>query len=175
MSGGSSSGMERSIVSDSIRECGSCSACCTVIGVHEIEKGMYETCQHLCAAGCRIYAERPGSCRTFECQWLRGALEVDGSIDTEMRPDACGVIFDYQPETVFGEMFTAWEVEPGASASGHARSIIQGLEERFLVSLVTCGPDGETGPGERRFVGPPHLVRQAVDLMWSASPPGSLS
>jgi Fe-S-cluster containining protein len=122
-----------------------------VLGVHELDKATYETCEHLCETGCGIYAERPGSCRTFECQWLRGALEVDGSVDTDMRPDASGVIFDYQPLTAFGEVFTAWEVEPGASARGHARSIIEGLEERFLVVIMTRGPDGEEGPGARRF------------------------
>ena len=148
-------------MSDSMRECGSCSACCTVMGVPEIGKGTYETCEHLCGVGCGIYAERPASCRTFACQWLRGALEVDGAIDTGMRPDACGVIFDYQPDTVFGEVFTAWEVEPGASASGYARSIIEGLQERFLVMIMTRGPDGEHGPGRRSFVGPPHLVTRA--------------
>jgi hypothetical protein len=137
------------------------------MSVHEIAKGMYEACEHLCGAGCGIYAERPGSCQTFECQWLRGVLEVDGVMDTEMRPDACGVIFDYQPDTPFGEVFTAWEIEPGASASGHGRSIIKGLEERFLVIIVTRGPNGDKGPGERRFVGPPHLVAQAADVMWS--------
>ena len=161
------SGVERTIVSDSIRECGSCSACCAVLGVHEIEKGTYETCEHLCKAGCGIYAERPGSCQAFECQWLRGVLEVDGDIDTEMRPDACGVIFDYQPETPFGEVFTAWEVEPGASASSHARSIVKGLAERFFVMIVTRSRVGEKGPGETRFVGPPHLVTEAADAMWS--------
>jgi len=161
------SGVEESLVSDSNRQCDSCSACCTVIAVHEIEKGTYEPCTHLCESGCGIYAERPGSCRTFECQWLRGALEVDGSIDTELRPDACGVIFDYQPDTAFGEMFTAWEVAPGASTRGHARSIIEGLEGSFLVMIVTRAPDGGKEPGERRFVGPPHLVTRAVDVMWS--------
>ena len=150
---------------DSIRECGSCSACCTVIGVLELAKGTYEACKHLCEAGCGIYAERPGSCQTFACQWLRGVLEVDGAIDTEMRPDACGVVFDYQPDTAFGEVFTAWEVEPGASAVGHARSIIKGLEERFLVIIMSRGEDGEDGLGERRFVGPPHLVTQAAHVM----------
>jgi hypothetical protein len=163
----SSSGLEVPLVSDPLRECGSCSACCTVIGVHELTKGTYETCEYLCESGCGIYAERPGSCQTFECQWLRGVLEVDGVMDTEMRPDACGVIFDYQPDTPFGEVFTAWEIEPGASASGHGRSIIKGLEERFLVIIVTRGPNGDKGPGERRFVGPPHLVAQAADVMWS--------
>lgn len=160
--------IERFLVSDPVRACGSCSACCHVIGVPELQKGRYEPCTHLCVSGCGIYAERPGSCRTFECQWLRGALEVDGSIDTELRPDASGVIFDYQPDTAFGEMYVAWEVEPGASARGHARSIIEGLEERFLVMIVTR-PDDEKGPGERRFVGPPHRVAQADETVWSRS------
>lgn len=151
-----------------VRECGSCSACCTAIAVHELEKGAYETCAHLCDAGCGIYAERPRSCQAFKCQWLRGVLEVDGAVDLELRPDACGVIFDYQPETAFGELFTAWEVERGASLSGPAKSIIEGLAERFLVILVTPEPDGGQGPGERSFLGPPQLVAQAADAMWSS-------
>jgi hypothetical protein len=138
-----------------------------VIAVHEIGKGPYEACTHLCKAGCGIYVDRPGSCRTFECQWLRGVLEVDGTIDDGLRPDSCGVIFGYQPETVFGEVFEAWEVEAGASASGPARDIIRGLEESFLVIVTACGPDGEQGPGDRRFGGPPHLVAQALDVLWS--------
>lgn len=137
------------------------------MGVHEIEKDTYQACDHLCEAGCGIYADRPRSCRTFECQWLRGVLEVDGSVDIALRPDSCGVIFDYQPQSAFGEAFMAWEVAPGASASGDARNIIEELGEGFLVVIMTHDPDGEKGLGERRLVGPPHLVRQASDVMWS--------
>ena len=151
----------------SVRACGSCSACCTVMSVAEIGKGMYEPCEQLCEAGCTIYGERPGSCRTFECQWLLGSLESDGGIETEMRPDACGVIFHYQPESKFGELFTACEIEPGASGRGHARSIIRRLEERCLVMIVSPGVDGEEGRGERRFVGPRHLVTRATAVLWS--------
>lgn len=154
-------------VSDSMRACGSCTACCTVMSVREIAKGMYEACEHLCAEGCGIYASRPGSCRTFECQWLLGVLEVDGVIDTEMRPDACGVIFHYQPDSAFGEVFTACEVEPGASGTGHARSIIEGIEERFLVMIVTPSADGAKRPDERSFVGPQRLVTRATAVLWS--------
>ncbi|MCG6957251.1 MAG: hypothetical protein LJF04_14775 [Gemmatimonadetes bacterium] len=138
-----------------------------MIGVHELEKGTYEACRHLCESGCGIYADRPTSCRTFECQWLRGVLEFDGTIDTSLRPDSCGVMFDYQPESAFGEVFTAWEVEPGASAGGHARDIIEGLAETFLVIVMTCGPEGGNGDGDYRLVGPPPLVMQASDVMWS--------
>jgi len=152
--------------SSPVRECGSCSACCGVLAVAELEKGTYEACTHVCTRGCGIYAERPGSCRSFECQWLRGTLEVDGGVDLGLRPDACGVIFEYQPETAFGEAYAAWEVEPGASARGHARSIIEGLEERFLVVIMTHRPDGEEGRVDRRFVGPPDRVQQSADVMW---------
>jgi len=163
----SSSAVESPIVTESIRECGSCSACCTVLGVHEIEKGIYDTCRHVCESGCAIHAERPGSCRSFECQWLRGVLEVDGGIDAQLRPDVCGVIFDYQPHTAFGEMFTVWEVEPGASTRDEPRRIVEGLAEWFLVMTVTRSADQKTGPAERRFAGPRHLVSRASDAMWS--------
>jgi len=154
-------------VSDPIRECGSCSACCTVIGVPELDKGAYEPCEHLCEVGCGIYADRPGSCRTFECQWLRGMLEVDGTIDPALRPDSCGVILDYQPGTAFGDVYRAWEVEPGASGSGHAHDIIEGLAERFLLLIMTSPRDAGEGQRDRRLIGPPQLVSQASELMWS--------
>ncbi|MDH5589840.1 MAG: hypothetical protein OEZ37_07315, partial [Gemmatimonadota bacterium] len=127
------------------RVCGSCSACCRAMGVHELRKGAWQACPHLRASACGIYARRPGSCRSFACQWLRGVLEVDGTVDPDLRPDACGVIFDYQPESPFGDVFTAWEVEPGASVRGHARDIIEGLAEHFPVMIVTPDPDGEDG------------------------------
>jgi hypothetical protein len=154
-------------VSDPVRACGPCSACCTVIGVYELGKSAYEACRYLRPSGCGIYGDRPRSCRTFECQWLRGVLEVDGTIDTALRPDACGVIFDYLPESAIGEVFTAWEVEPGASAGGQARDIINGLAERFLVVVMTYGTEGGKGVGDGKLVGPPDLVRRASDAMWS--------
>lgn len=139
----------RSAGSPGPRSCGACSACCTVLGVAELGKDRYQPCAHLGGSGCGIYAERPTSCRRFECQWLRGVLEVDGSVDPTLRPDACGVVFDYQPESAFGEMYVAWELEPGASASAPARDVVRELAEGFLVMVVTPGPDGV----QRRFVG----------------------
>ena len=67
-------------------------------------------------------------------------------------------------------MFEAWEVEPGASATGHGRSIIEGLGESFLVIIMTGVPDPEKGRGDRSFFGPPDLVAQASDAMWSSTP-----
>lgn len=152
-------------MTDSRRECGSCTACCTVFDVSELEKGMFETCKHVCEVGCAIYEDRPEPCRAFRCQWLRGLLEVDGTIDPALRPDACGVVFDFQPQTPYGAVYTAWEFEPGASGRNPASGIIEGLRGQFLVMVVTRSPDGERGIGERRFVGPPDLVKRAVEAM----------
>jgi hypothetical protein len=137
-----------------IRECGPCTACCTVFAVSELEKGMFEACSHVCDAGCAIYPDRPEPCRAFRCQWLRGMLEVDGSVDRRLRPDACGVIVDFQPQTENGDMFAAWEVHPGASDEEPARSVLQGLQEQFRVMINSLGPAGGPAMVQRRFVGP---------------------
>ena len=137
------------------RVCGPCSACCQAIAVHELEKTAWQTCAHLRSTGCGIYARRPESCRSFACQWLRGVLEVDGTVDPSLRPDACGVIFDYQPGTAFGDIYTAWEVEPGASTRDPARDLIEGLAERFTVMIVAPDSGGGEGSFRRRFVGIP--------------------
>lgn len=136
------------------RVCGPCSACCRAIAVHELEKEAWQACGHLRADACGIYARRPESCRSFSCQWLRGLLEADGIIDDDLRPDVCGVIFDFQPDTAFGDIYTAWEVDPGAAERGRARDIIEGLAERFPVMIVTPDPDGEDGTSRRKFAGP---------------------
>ena len=53
------------------KSCGTCTLCCKLLGITEIEKPAWEWCSH-CAPGrgCTIYETRPPSCREFECQWL---------------------------------------------------------------------------------------------------------
>lgn len=80
------------------RKCGTCTLCCRLLpvqeGVHieradagglveqafalaellpEFVKAAGEKCKHQCSKGCRIYENRPLSCRGFECMWLQGA------------------------------------------------------------------------------------------------------
>ncbi len=148
---------------DPPRECGPCTACCTVFDVSELEKGPFETCIHVCESGCAIYADRPEPCRAFRCQWLRGLLEIDESIDPGLRPDVSGVVFDFQPQTPYEDVYTAWEFEPGASERHPAKGVIEGLQEHFLVMVVSRSPHGSRGMAERRFVGPRHLVEQAEE------------
>ena len=54
------------------RSCGSCSLCCDVIAVPELDKRMEQRCVYQKVRGCAIYSTRPLSCRTFSCAWLVG-------------------------------------------------------------------------------------------------------
>jgi len=55
------------------RECGSCSLCCKLIAVLELNKPEGVWCSH-CEPGkgrCLIYNSRPASCQGFHCGWLQ--------------------------------------------------------------------------------------------------------
>jgi hypothetical protein len=54
------------------RACGSCSLCCKLLPIRELEKPENQWCVHCRPGngGCGIYAERPASCRGFACDWL---------------------------------------------------------------------------------------------------------
>jgi hypothetical protein len=76
------------------KSCGSCTTCCTVMGVPELKKRPWEQCPHVTAGlGCGIYAERPSGCRTFICGWL-----LDPSMGPDLKPENCHVVFDQKNE-----------------------------------------------------------------------------
>jgi Fe-S-cluster containining protein len=104
---------------DELRPCGECTACCTALGVEELHKPNYTPCRHLCDKGCGIYAERPGSCKTFECWWRVGMVAGD-------RPDKSGIIVD---STAFA--VRVWEVKPGALNWKSNRKAIDKLRRRY--------------------------------------------
>lgn len=53
------------------RSCGACTLCCKVMEITELAKPRGQWCGH-CAVGkgCKIYQERPPSCRAFMCGYL---------------------------------------------------------------------------------------------------------
>ena len=53
------------------RACGSCTLCCKVMRIRELDKPPGEWCPH-CAIGkgCKIYDSRPEDCRIFYCGYL---------------------------------------------------------------------------------------------------------
>ena len=102
------------------RICGPCTLCCKVLAIPELEKPSNRWCQHAARPqGCRIYSERPESCREFQCLWLQG-LAPDWA-----RPDKVhGVL---RP-TTDGEHLILHE-DPGYR--GTARRLLREFLDRF--------------------------------------------
>lgn len=67
-----------------MRECGTCSLCCKLPYVAELNKSIDTWCTH-CepGKGCTIYTDRPQQCRDFRCWWL------DGRLSDEWYPARC--------------------------------------------------------------------------------------
>ena len=58
-----------------MRQCGSCSLCCKVLSVNELDKPVNKWCSHAKkGGGCTIYGDHPQECKVFNCLWLQGAL-----------------------------------------------------------------------------------------------------
>lgn len=76
--------------------CGSCTLCCKLLAIEEIEKPIGEWCKHCnVGVGCSAYEDRPNACREFECLWLHSQKpEIDDTLrfPLEMRPDKSKVI-----------------------------------------------------------------------------------
>jgi hypothetical protein len=133
--------------------CGSCTACCTLIGVAELKKENFTKCQHICGAGCAIYQDRPNSCRVYNCLYRLGLLK--GGVPN--RPDNLGILVDVTPphfETPFGgPCMLIMEVWPGASKGEAAREVIENITSTFPALLIY--PDGVLP------IGPPKLLERA--------------
>lgn len=146
--------------------CGSCSVCCTVLAIKELDKPVNEDCRHLVPldlAGepprggcCTIYADRPKACQAFECLWLMG---VFGGQNPHHRPDRLGLMFDVQPEGfIAGPIPTAREAWPGASREGPGKEFLDELSKKCLVLIMRIG-------APRSIIGPPTLMRDLQDKM----------
>lgn len=132
------------------RECGGCTACCTVLAVESIGKPCMQQCQHeLLQIGCAVYEDRPEECRAYACAYRLGHPSVT------VRPDKCGVIFDQL--TVPGSAGHRWaavnarEAYRGAADEQPARDIVLALSERQPVIVVNERQQ------QSRLAGPPEV------------------
>lgn len=108
------------------RSCGTCSLCCTILRVDELEKPAGRDCVHQRGSrGCGIHATRPAICRTYRCLWLQGGLE-DGE-----RPDATGAVVDLETTGV-GLRLAIRESRPGIFDESPA---LRAIAERHRSSM----------------------------------------
>lgn len=76
------------------RTCGTCSLCCKLRCVRELNQSIDTWCKHASPGrcGCLIYPDRPSSCRGFICGWLSGA-----EIGDEWFPARCKMFIMPRP------------------------------------------------------------------------------
>jgi len=71
------------------RKCGACTLCCRLTAIPELNKQYGVWCRHCSIGeGCKAYEQRPPSCYSYECLWLKGGLPDN------LRPDRCKVVFE---------------------------------------------------------------------------------
>jgi hypothetical protein len=65
------------------RSCGSCSLCCKLCAVIQLNKPAGQWCPHASpGSGCKIHDRRPQACREFYCVWL-----LDPALGPEWKPE----------------------------------------------------------------------------------------
>ena len=70
------------------KSCGDCSLCCKALAVPEIGKLAGSWCRHFSeGVGCSIHAERPSSCKSFQCVWT-----ATDALGEDWRPDRCRLV-----------------------------------------------------------------------------------
>ncbi len=134
------------------RKCGDCTLCCTVMGVTDLEpvKEAGVRCSHVCSRGCRIYQDRPTTCREFACVWVQGGLPK------AMRPDKVAMVFTVTPD---GEQIVGfWDpARPAAwrdngvrdylvrlgKARGHTVAMVGAPDPTNALVAYRYGADGE--------------------------------
>lgn len=116
--------------------CGDCTLCCRLTHVPELSKPIYKMCDHCeSGQGCKIYEQRPGSCKRYQCLFLSNQKLAD-----ELRPDRCGVIF----ERIIGKQIYLAICNPdlpGAWSSKHAAALIEKMLRNGFAVAVAPGPE----------------------------------
>jgi len=77
------------------RVCGSCTLCCKVVSVSEINKPKGVWCRFARShKGCDLYPKHPLSCEAWSCMWLAYDLPEN------LRPDKSHIVIDLTTDTV---------------------------------------------------------------------------
>lgn len=75
------------------RSCGTCSLCCKVLPVQELNKPAGQWCIHsVPGSGCAAHAARPSACRAFFCAW-----RLDSNLGPEWKPEVSRFVLSADP------------------------------------------------------------------------------
>ncbi len=106
------------------RACGTCTLCCKVAAVEEMNKHNGVWCSH-CKSGqrCTIYDRRPPSCRSFYCQWM-----LEKGLGPEWKPERAKFAM---VKTEGGRRLTAL-VDPGFPSAWRRTPYYENLKQWAL-------------------------------------------
>jgi Fe-S-cluster containining protein len=136
------------------RSCGTCIMCCKVYAIRELNKRAGQMCVHAeRGCGCKIYENRPDTCRSFYCMW-----RVDATLGPEWKPEtarfvvALDLLYDALKITPDPGRPDAWKKEPYYSAiKGWARKFCPENKKVVVVdsrgSMIAVLPDREVPIG----------------------------
>ncbi len=116
------------------RSCGTCTLCCSVMGVSELNKPNFTRCDHQNNRGCNIYKDRPQSCHEFVCLWLAGALPIS------MKPNKVRAVAVPNNE----KTAIVWFVPPadrGVWRKDPLRTAMKVITEKGFGNIVICGEE----------------------------------
>jgi hypothetical protein len=103
------------------RTCGTCHACCIVLGIEELKKHTNQACKHLDGRDpehrCSIYDRRPKACSEYTCAWRQGLFEEDFS------PQQVGFVATAYEQGWSLMVFDARKA--GGLAAGHVKTAVQ--------------------------------------------------
>lgn len=123
---------------ESVNHCGSCTLCCKIMGVPELEKPMNTWCSKCDKKkGCTIYSDRPQSCVDYECGWLQSQKHAS-PLPIDLRPNNCHALID---STAKGEGVVI-HVDPNypdAWKSGMLGRTVQNMIKRNEVVIIAVG------------------------------------
>ena len=108
--------------------CGTCTACCRIFDIPELEKPAGKWCEHCeIGRGCSIYDSRPQMCRDYECLWLQAQQKGNFPLmGPEARPDKCKVVFTPTTnETIIAAI--TMPHAPDAWMRGAAKNVVEQL------------------------------------------------
>lgn len=128
------------------RHCDGCTVCCRVLQVNDTPgaaKPAGVNCQWLHKepySGCSIYKDRPPSCISFECLYIKLARRPDIATSTDLRPDKSGVMFVHQPDRRYFTAHVHDPQRPDAWQDPEPYGVIQKLCQEGFCVIITWGP-----------------------------------
>jgi hypothetical protein len=114
-----------------MRQCGTCTLCCKVMGIEALAKPRGVWCSHCQPGrGCEIYSGRPAECRSFSCAWLH-----DEKLGEEWYPKKSRIVLTVERNRIMANVDSgapdAWRKEPYFSQLN--RMMQAGLKQGRLV------------------------------------------